>query len=153
MKYRNYEVGFTFEVPDNFSEVKPSSYEAFDVRPETMHYFICLDDKGEIMRAFSINKDVPCNTDDDMVNIIKTTLEQLDQLGYHVLQFNELKTESGKLIERFVFYDENLDKDLGILMYFMRVKDAVVVSSCYIKEFYDEYEDELFTVFNSIREI
>lgn len=153
MKYRNYEVGFTFEVPDNFSEVKQSSYEVFNISPDTMHYFICLDDNGDVTRSFLINKDEPCKTDDDMISIIQTSLKQLEEMGYHVLQFNELKTESGKYIERFVFYDENLDADLGVLMYFMRVKDAVISSSCYITEFYDQYEEELFSVFNSIKEI
>lgn len=153
MKYRNYEVGFSFEVPDNFSEVKQSSYEVFGVSPETMHYFICLDDDGNVIRSFSINKDEPCKSDEDYIEIIKKTLEQLDELGFHVLQNNELKTENDKIIERFVLYDENMEENLGILLYFMRVKDAVITSSCYIVEFYDEFEDELFSVFNSIKEV
>lgn len=153
MKYRNYEVGFTFEVPDDFSEVKSSSFPVFDVDPATMHYFICLNEKGDVTRSISLNKDEPCKTDDDAVKIITTTLNQLEELGYHVLQFNELKTDDGKYIERFVFYDENLEADLGVLVYFMRVKDALITSSCYITEFYDGYEDELFGIFNSIKEI
>lgn len=153
MKYRNYEVGFTFEVPDEFSEVKSSSFPVFNVDPNTMHYFIKLDEKGNVIRALSFNKDEPCKTDDDAIRIITTTIQQLEELGYHVLQFNELKTDGGKFIQRAVFYDENLKADLGVLMYFMRVKDAIVTSSCYITEFYDGYEDELFDIFNSIKEV
>ena len=55
MKYREYKVGFTFDMPDQFSEVRESSYEVFDVEPNTLKYFIVLDDDGEIIRSFSFN--------------------------------------------------------------------------------------------------
>ena len=153
MKYRNYEVGFTFEVPDVFSEVKQSSYNVFDLPEDTMHYFICLDENGDIIRSFSMVKDGPCNSDEDFNNIVKNALNDLEKIDVHVVQENQLRTESGKIIERKVLYDEDMEEDLGILMYFMRVKDIVLISSCYIEEFYDENEDELFAVFNSVKEV
>lgn len=153
MKYRNYEVGFTFEVPDVFSEVKQSSYEVFGIPADTMHYFICLDDDGNIERSFSIIKEGSCNSEEDFQNIVKYSLEDLDEIGVHVIESSQFTTEEGKVVERRVMYDENMEEDLGILMYFIRVKDVVVMSSCYIEEFYDANEDELFTVFNSIKEV
>ena len=87
MKYRNYEVGFTFEVPDVFSEVKQSSYNVFDVPEDTMHYFICLDENGDIIRSFSMVKDGPCNSDEDFNNIVKNVRSTYSKLLQQLWEF------------------------------------------------------------------
>lgn len=153
MKYRNYEVGFTFEVPDDFSEVKQSSYEVFNVPADTMHHFIQLDDNGDIVRSFSITKSEPMETDDQIKEYIDKNLAQLDELGIHKVVQNQIQTTDGRTIDRVVLYDENMKEDLGILTYFMKVKNVLIMASCYIVEFYDEYEEELYDVFDSIKEV
>ena len=153
MKYRNYEVGFTFEVPDDFSEVKQSSYEVFNVPEDTMHHFIQLDDNGDIVRSFSITKSEPMETDDQIKEYIDKNLAQLDELGIHKVIQNQIQTTDGRTIDRVVLYDENMEEDLGILTYFMKVKNVLIMASCYIVEFYDEYEEELYDIFDSIKEV
>ena len=154
MKYREYKVGFTFEVPDNFSEVREASYEVFNVAENTLKYFIELNDDGEIVRSISLNRDEGLvKTDDDLKNAIQDNVELLEQAGLTQVENNILITDSGRQIHRYVFADLEQEENIGLLFYFTRIKNALIVSSCYINNFYDFFEDELFNIFNSIEEL
>ena len=151
MKYRDYKVGFSFDVPEYFSEVRESSYEVFDVAEGTLKYFILLDDDGEIVRRFSFVKDdVRISSDEDYKNAIQKNLDSMDDMGFTQVKNNQLQMNNGMIIDRYVFADLSRDDYIGILVYFLRIKDTLVMSSCYITDFYDEFEDEMFNIYNSI---
>ena len=154
MKYRDYKVGFSFEVPDYFSEVRETSYEVFDVAENTLKYFILLDDDGEVVRSFSIVKDEEqVKTDEQYNEVLQKNIDTMEQLGYTKVINNQLKTDSGMIIDRYVFADLDMEENIAVLVYFVRIKDSFVTSSCYIGEFYDEFEEELFNIYNSIEVI
>ena len=154
MKYRDYKVGFSFEVPDYFSEVRETSYEVFDVAENTLKYFILLDDDGEVVRSFSIVKDEEqVKTDEQYNEVLQKNIDTMEQLGYTKVINNQLKTDSGMIIDRYVFADLDIEENIAVLVYFVRIKDSFVTSSCYIGEFYDEFEEELFNIYNSIEVI
>ena len=52
-----------------------------------------------------------------------------------------------------MFADLEDDDNIGILMYFARIKDAFVVSSTYIQNFDDFFETEMRTIYESIEVI
>jgi len=152
MKYRDYKIGFTYEVPDYFSEVRESSYDVFDVAEDTLHYFIQLDDEGEIIRNFSMGAKT-IDGDNDIESIVADYVASMEEAGYVKLLENTITTTNGRTIYRYTFYDEDIEEDVGILTYLIKVKDSVITSSCFIKEFYDFYEQEMYGIFDSIQEL
>lgn len=153
MKYRDYKLGFTFEVPDYFSEVRESSFEVFNVAEGTLHYFILLDDDGNIVRNLSMGAEGPVKDDAEFDAVVKEQVEQLTNIDFAVLKENELTTEKGRVIKRVVLYDQVLGAELGTLLYFTKVKEHVLVSGTFIREYYDEFEEELYRIFESIEEM
>jgi len=154
MKYRDYKVGFTFEVMDHFSEVRESSFEVFDVADNTLKYFILLDDEGEIERSLSITKDsAEIKSDEDYATAIDRNVALMEEMGYVKLMNNQLQTEKGYIIDRYVFGDPEIEETIGLLVYFMRLKNSLLISSCYIGELYDDFENEMFFMYNTIEEL
>ena len=152
MKYRDYKIGFNYEVPDYYDEVREGSYEVFGVAPGTLHYFIMLDDEGEIIKNFSMSGQ-PIKDDKEYKQVVKEYIDALQDVDFVLIKENQLTTDNGKTIDRFVLFDERLGAEIGTLVYCMKVKDYVLTSSAYIKEYYDVYEEELFSIFNSIEEL
>lgn len=152
MKYRDYKIGFNYEVPDYYDEVREGSYEVFGVSPGTLHYFIMLDDEGEIVKNFSMSGQ-QIKDDKEYKQVVKEYIEALQDVDFVLIKENQLVTDSGKTIDRFVMFDERLGEEIGTLVYCMKVKDYVLTSCAYIKEYYDIYEEELFSIFNSIEEL
>jgi len=152
MKYRDYKIGFNYEVPDYYDEVREGSYEVFGVAPGTLHYFIMLDDEGEIVKNFSMSGQ-PVKDDKEYKQVVKEYIDGLQDVDFVLIKENQLTTDNGKTIDRFVLYDERLGEQIGTLVYCMKVKDYALTSCAYIKEYYDIYEEELFSIFNSIKEL
>ena len=151
MKYREYKVGFTFEVPDYFSEVRESSFEVFNVADNTLKYFIFLNDEGEVLRSFSFSKDKDVvKTDEQYQEVLNKNINLMEQAGFTKVINNQLKADNGLLIDRYVYADLEMKEKVGLLVYFVRIKDAFIVSSCYITDFYDFFEQEMFDIYNSI---
>ena len=153
MKYRDYKIGFTYEVPDYFSEVRESSYEIFNVAEDTLHYFIQLDDDGEIIRNFSMGAKGPIEKDKDVKIAVDNFIDALKELGYVIIKENILTTDNGRKIYRYVLFDDEIEQDLAVLVYLTQVKDHLVTSSCLIEEYYDSFEQEMFSIFNSFEDM
>ena len=151
MKYKDYKVGFTFEVPDYLSEVREASYEVFNVAENTLKYFIMLDDDGEIVRSFSFSKDeAPVKTDTAYKEVLEKNLQAMEDLGLTKLINTEFTTAKGIHVDRYVYVDLEMDEAIGLLLYFARIKDSLVVSSCYISNFDDFFETEMRNIYESI---
>lgn len=153
MKYRDYKIGFTFEVPDYFSEVRESSYEVFEVDDDVLHYFIQLDDDGEVVRHLSFGAQGPVENDEEFKETVDQNIALMEDVGYAILKRNTLRTDKGRTIERCVVFDPDVDANWGILVYYTVVKNKVISSSCLIKQYYDEFEEELYSIFDSIEEL
>lgn len=154
MKYRDYKVGFSVEVPDYFSEVKEASFEVFGVSENTLKYFILLDDEGEVVRSLSLTRNPePLKTEDEYIEAIRKNISAMEELGYKVVYNNALVMPNGREVERVFFFDDRIEEDVAILAYFTKVKDYLIVSSTICQEFYDDFESELLEIFNSIEEI
>lgn len=154
MKYREYKVGFTFDVPDYFSEVRESSFEVFDVPENTLKYFIILDDDGEIERSFSFNRDdEPVKTKEDFLNAVESNISNMEELGYTRVYTDTITTESGREIVRHFMCDTEMEENLAIVMYFTHIKNNLVCSSTFGREFFDSPESEMLEIYNSIEEL
>ena len=153
MQYKDYKVGFTFEVPDKYSEVKEASYEVFDVAPNTLHYFIELNDDGEVIKSFSLSHDRKVKDDKDFEAVVEENEKELLNDNYRLEKSQVLTTRKDRVIERRVFLDNEMENGPGILLYFTRVKDEVIVSSAFVGDNYDENEIELLQIFDSFEEI
>ena len=153
MQYRDYRVGFTFEVPDEFSEVKEASYEVFEVAPNTLHYFIELDDDGEIVRSFSLSNDRKVKDEKDCERLADDSVALLESNGFKVEDREKLTTNKDRIIYRYVLRDDENDGNPLMVIYFTRIKDQVVISSRFINEGYDENELEMLQIFDSFEEL
>ena len=154
MRYRDYKVGFTVEVPDYFSEVKEASYEVFNVSEGTLKHFILLDDDGEIVRSLSLSRDEkPVTTEEEYLQAVERNISILEDAGLKIAFNNTRVTPSGREVERYFMCDLDMKENLALLAYFTRVKDTLVVSTTYCKEFFDSFENELLEIFDSIEEI
>ena len=146
MKYRDYKVGFTVEVPDYLSEVKEASYEVFNVADNTLKYFILLDDDGEVVRTLSIAKDDRVvKTEEEYLEVVESSVVEMEDIGFKRVFNNTMITPSGRVVERYFLCDVELEENIALLAYFTRVKDSVVVSTTYVTE--------LFDIFDSIQEL
>ena len=154
MKYRDYKVGFTVEVPDYLSEVKEASYDVFDVADNTLKYFILLNDDGDIVRSLSLTQDDrEVKTEEEYLEVVESSIADMENAGFKRVFNNTMITPSGRVVERYFLCDLELEENIALLAYFTRVKNSVVVSTTYVTEFFDEFENELFDIFDSIKEI
>ena len=154
MVYRDYQIGFSVEMPDHFSEVREASYEVFNVSEGTLKYFIVLNDDGDILRSLSFNtEEARVNNKDEFLEVVKRNIEQLEHAGMKKVMNDTLTTPSGREIERYIMCDIDEEVDYGILIYFTKIKNRVVVSSTPVFEFFDVYETELFEIYDSIKEL
>lgn len=154
MKYRDYKIGFTFEMPEHFNEVREASFEVFDVAEGTLKHFIVLDDEGEIVRSLSFTCDeTPVKSKEEFLQAVQNSIDDLEYAGMKRVMNDTLTTPSGREIERYIMCDVDQEEDIGLLIYFTKIKDRLVVSTTYVTEFFDVYETELFEIFDSIQEI
>lgn len=154
MKYRDYKVGFTVELPDYFNEVREASYDVFDVAEDTLKYFIILNDDGEVERSLSLNKNAEeVKTDEEYKQAVEKAISDFESLGLTKILHGEMTLESGRKVDRLIMFDKEQEENVAILFYFTRVKNSLVCSSSYVVEFYDQFETELINIFNSIEEL
>ena len=151
MLIKNYELGFSYELSDDYSEIKESSYKAFGVGPNTLGYFVQLDEAGEIDKVFSLVKDKVCINDEEIKTLIDQNIKTLKKAGFDMVYENDFETDQGRKIYRRVFVDET--KELTYVTYFTLIHNTIVTSTTQILDFYDEYEEEMYAVFASITEI
>ncbi len=150
MLIKNYELGFSFEISDDYSEIKESSYPAFNVGKNTLHYFIQLDDAGEISKVFSICKDKKCENEETALNLVKANVDVMEKVGFKLISENDFETHLGRKIYRRVFEDE--EGEHTFVTYFTVVHNTVIASTVEILDSYDEYEEEMYAVFVTINE-
>ena len=154
MRYRDYKVGFSVEIPDHFSEVREASYEVFNVSEGTLKYFIVLNEDGDILRSLSFNtEETRVRTKEEFLELVRKSIAQLEDAGMKRVMNDTLTTPSGREIERYIMCDVDEEEDFGILIYFTKIKDNLVVSSTPVLEFFDVYETELFEIYDSIEEL
>ncbi len=150
MLVKNYELKFSFEVNDDFSEIKSTSYEAFNVAPNTIHYFVKLDDEGNVGRVLSLCKDKKCTNEEEVLAVVKRNVEQMKKFGFDLIFENDFETHKNRKIYRRVFIDE--EQEHAFVTYFTLIKGVLIASTTEITEFYDEYEEEMYEIFATIEE-
>lgn len=154
MRYRDYKVGFSVEMPSHFSEVREASYEVFNVAEGTLKHFIVLNDDGEILRSLSFNtENTRVKTQEEFLAAVERNIAELEDAGMKRVMNDVLTTPSGREIQRYIMCDVDEEEDFGILIYFTKIKENLVVSSTPVLEFFDVYETELFEIYDSIEEL
>ncbi len=150
MLIKNYELKFSFEISDDYNEIKSTSYSAFEVAPNTLNYFVQLDDSGEISKVFSICKDKVCNNEEEIFAVIDNNVSLLKNAGFDLVEHNEFETHLGRRIYRRVFLDET--QEHAFVTYFTLVHNTLIASTVELLDSYDEFEEELYAVFVTIKE-
>ena len=151
MLVRDYELGFTFEIGNDFSEISKDKYELFGVDESVLHYFLYIDDDGN-ENPFSLIKGAKCASVEEYENTIATEIEKFQELydDADVSNVIKIETEDGRRLDRFTV-DFN---DGGYLMvfYYTMVHGTIVSACANIIDDADEYEAGLMAVMLSIKE-
>lgn len=150
MLIKNYELGFSFEISDDYSEIKEQSYKAFGVGPGTLNYFVQLDDNGEVDKVFSICKDKVCINEEEIQKCIDKNIAAIEKTAFKCTDRSDFEI-NGRKIYRCVFVDA--EAELSYVTYFTLIHQTLVASTTQFLESYDEYEEEMFAIFASIEEI
>ena len=152
MLVKNYDLGFTFEISDEFTEITRDKYSVFDVNEDTLHYFLYLDDDSTEY-PFSIVKGSECSSIEEYEKILQSEVNQFKELytDATVSGIITLKDEKGRRVERV-----SIDfKDGGFIsvVYYTLVNGHIVAASTSVTNDGDEYEASLYQIFNSIKEV
>lgn len=151
MLIKNYDLGFSFEISDEYSEIKELSYGAFGIDKSTLNYFVQLTEEGEIDKTFSLCKDRVCINEEEVKECLLQNVNKIKKAGFELIYENEFDTHTGRKVYRKVFVDEK--KEVMFATYFTLINKTIVASTTQIIDFYDEYEEEMYAIFASIKEL
>lgn len=151
MFVKDYENGFSCYVPDEFSEVKKENYEAWNVVPGTLHYFVVLDENGEIEKAVSLNKLAETETDEELDTLIQNIVEKYEKCGLEIVDVSDLKLTDDRTVKRVAFTSE--EGDVLFVTYVAHLKKLNVCSTISVTDDYDEEEGILAIMFSSMEDL
>ncbi len=153
MLVKDYDLGFTFEISDEFTEITRDKYSVFDVNDEdTLHYFLYLDDESTEY-PFAIVKGSKCDSVEEYEKTLQHEVDQFKELYTDavVSEIITLNDPEGRKVER-VSIDFQ-DGGFISVVYYTLVNGYIVSASTSIVQDGDEYEASLYNIFNSIKEV
>lgn len=150
MFVKDYENNFSCYVPEEFSEIKKENYEAWGVVPGTLHYFVILDDDGEVEKAVSINKLRDSETQEEWDKIIEDGIKDFEKYGFQINELEDLKLNDNMTVKRLTYIGDVNDY---YVTYFARLKNLNICSTISLANDYDEEETILAIIYGSIEEM
>ncbi len=152
MLVKDYDLGFTFEIDDQFTEISRDKYQIFDVDEDTLHYFLYLDEESNEY-PFAIIKGKKCA---DIKEYEEELVKEVNELSDLYTEANvsaifTIQVEGSRRLDRV-----SIDfKDGGYMtvVYFTYINGYIVTASTSIERDADDYEGSVFRIFNSMREI
>lgn len=150
MFVKDYENNFSCYVPEEFSEIKKENYEAWGVAQGTLHYFVILDEDGEVEKAVSINKMKPTDTPEEWTKLVEDSVKEFEKFGFEINELEDLKLNDNMTVKRLTYMGEVNDY---YVTYFARLKDVNICSTISIANDYDKEETILAVIYSSIEEI
>lgn len=150
MFVKDYENNFSCYLPDEFSEIKKENYEAWGVVPDTLHYFVVLDDDGEVAKAVSINKIKDTDTPEEWEEYVKSTVKEFEDYGFKINELEDLKLNDNITVKRLTYMG---DIDDYYVTYFAHLNKINICSTISIGEDYDDEELVLTVIYSSLEEL
>lgn len=150
MFVKDYENNFSFYVPDEFSEIKQENYDAWGVVKGTLHYFVVLDDEGEVEKAVSINKLKDTETPEEWTQLVEASVKEFEDFGFQINEVEKLKLTDNMTVDRITYLGDVNDY---YVTYMASLKGLNICSTISIGEDYDDEETILAVIFSSIEEM
>lgn len=151
MFVKDYENGFQCYVPDEFSEIKKENYESWNVAESTLHYFVELDEDGEVWKAVSINLLDDAESEEEFAEVVDKNVKDIESLDFEIVEVEDFKLPNDRVVKRVLSKDKD-DENLFVT-YFMNISKHVICSTIMIAEEYDEEETIVATIYSSMKEI
>ena len=152
MLVKDYDLNFTFEMPDEFTEISKSKYDVFGVdEASTLHYFLYLDEDNNEY-PFSIYKGEKCDSIEEYEKVVLDEVEKFKEEfpDATVQDVYSITAPNGRRVERLAI-DFN-DGGYLLVVYYTLVNGYIVTASANILEDADEYEAGLMDIMLSIKE-
>lgn len=152
MLVKDYDLNFTFEMNDDFTEISKDKYSVFGVDDDTLHYFLYLDENSQEY-PFALVKGKKADSVEAYEKIILDEVEEFKKLygDAEVSDVFTIEPKGGRRVDR-VSIDFN-DGGYMSVVYFTLVHGYVVSASTCILEDADNYEGNLYAIMSSIKEI
>lgn len=152
MIVKDYDLGFSFEISDEFTEISRDKYSVFNVDDDTLHYFLYLDEESNEY-PFAIIKGKKCETIEEYEQQIVTEVNEFQNLYSEadVSPVLTIQVEGSRRLDR-VSIDFK-DGGYKTVVYFTYVGGHLVTASTSIESDADAYEGSVFKIFNSIKEM
>lgn len=150
MFVKDYENNFSCYLPEEFSEIKKENYEAWGVAQGTLHYFVILDDEGEVEKAISINRMKPTETTEEWEKLVEDSVKEFEDFGFQINELEDLKLTDSMTVKRLTYLGDVNDY---YVTYFAHLKDVNICSTISIANDYDEEETILAVMYSSIEEM
>ena len=152
MLVKDYDLNFTFEISDDFTEISKDKYDVFGVDEDTLHYFLYLDQENQEY-PFSLIKGKEFKSDEEYEKTILGEVEELQKLyaDAYISDVYTIKAEGQRRLDR-VSIDFN-DGGFMSVVYYTPVNGHIVTSAASIIEDADEYEAGLYKLMSSIKEM
>lgn len=150
MLVKDYDLGFTFEVNNEFTELSKAKYDLFDVPKDTLHYFIYLDDDDNEY-PFAITKGPKCADETAYEQAIIADGQKLkdENEGATVYDLATIRMQDDRRIDRMtVEYDGTM-----YAKYYTYIGGYMVTAAVEIDKACDENEEGLYLLFASIAPI
>ena len=154
MLVKNYDLNFTFQMEDDFTEISKDKYSVFGVDEDsTLNYFVYIDEDDGSESGFSLIKGAKCDSVEDYEKKLLEEVNQFQELfpDATIGTVFSIQPKGGRRVDR-VIIDFN---DGGYLtaVYYTLVNGYIVLASTHILEDADKYEEGLLRIMLSIEEM
>ena len=140
----NFDLNFTFEIPDDYEEITKKAYKEYNLDASTLHVFIrASEDKP--FNSISINRDADVKDEKEYEEIVDLNIDNMTKIGFENFSLVTYKSKNGRVD---ILYSSF--KRIKYVTYFTCVNGTVIASSAEIKEKGDQNEKDLKGIFDSI---
>ncbi|MBR4770451.1 MAG: hypothetical protein IK090_05935 [Clostridia bacterium] len=146
MQIVNKELGFTYDVPDDFKEIPKEKYKEYNIEEGTLGVFVKLIDG--VPFTISLNRDDDAPDEKTYKELVDENAFNMKRMGMTIIGRVE---RAGKRAKIDVLYSEF--KGLRFVTYFTTICGIMVACSTEIKEKDDEFDKTVAALFESIKEI
>ena len=147
MLIKNTKYGFSFVVPDDYTEIPRSEYKKYNVDPATLHVFV--KPEGDAPRSISLNPDDTVESEKEYLELVDLNAKNMKEIGMKIDE-HTFKTDGRARVD--VLYSNF--RGLRFATRFTVVGGKQMIAcSIEIGEKDDEHDRTLAALFDSIKDI
>lgn len=146
MQIVNKELGFTYDVPDDYKEIPKEKYKEYNIEEGTLGVFVKMIDG--VPFTISLNRDDDAPDEKTYKELVAENAANMKRMGMTIVEQIE---QTGGRAKIDVLYSEF--KGLRFVTYFTTVCGIMIACSVEIKKKGDKSDVIVSDLFNSIKEI